>query len=207
MAKKENNYYFDSFAKGIAFANQAAALLQEVFAHFDAANVKAHLNEMHAIEHTADGVKHDMREKLIKEFLPPIEREDIMALSHTIDDVTDAIEDILCGMYMYNITELRADAQAFADVISRCCAAMTDMMAEFPNYKKSAALQDKIVEVNALEEEGDRLYLEALHRLYAEEANPVQIIAWTKLYDRLERVCDGCEDVADLVEQVIMKNS
>lgn len=207
MAKKENNYYFDSFAKGIAFANQAAALLQEVFAHFDAANVKAHLDEMHAIEHTADGVKHDMREKLIKEFLPPIEREDIMALSHTIDDVTDAIEDILCGMYMYNITELRADVPAFADVISRCCAAMTDMMAEFPNYKKSDALEEKIVEVNALEEEGDRLYVHAMHSLYAQEQDAVKIIAWTKLYDRLERVCDCCEDVADLVEQVIMKNS
>ncbi len=207
MAKKENNYYFDSFAKGIAFANQAAALLQDVFAQFDAANVKAHLEEMHAIEHTADGVKHEMRERLIKEFLPPIEREDIMELSHTIDDVTDAIEDILCGMYMYNITELREDARTFADIITRCCAAMTEMMAEFPNYKKSAALQRKIVEINGLEEEGDRLYVEALHRLYAKETDAVKIIAWTKLYDRLEKVCDACEDVADLVEQFIMKNS
>ncbi len=207
MAKKESNYYFDAFAKGIAFANQAAALLQEVFSRFDAANVQGHLDEMHGIEHTADGVKHEMRERLMKEFMPPIEREDVMELSHTIDDVTDAIEDILRGMYMYNITELRDDAQAFADVISRCCIALTDMMAEFPNYKKSATLQSKIVEVNGLEEEGDRLYVEALHNLYAGETNPVKVIAWTKLYDLLEKVCDSCEDVADLVEQVIMKNS
>ncbi len=207
MAKKENNYYFDAFAKGIAFANQAAAMLQEVFADFDAANVKAHLEEMHTIEHTADGVKHEMRERLIKEFLPPIEREDIMALSHTIDNVTDSIEDILCGMYMYNIAELRPEARVFADVISRCCAAMTEMMAEFPNYKKSAAIQNKIVEVNGLEEEGDRIYVEAMHRLYAQEQSAVQIVAWTKLFDRLEKVCDSCEDVADMVEQVILKNS
>ncbi len=207
MAKKENNYYFESFAKGIAFANQAAALLQEVFASFDAKNVKAHLDEMHTIEHTADGVKHEMRERLMKEFLPPIEREDIMELSHTIDDVIDSIEDILCGMYMYNITALRPEARSFADVISRCCAAMTEMMAEFSNYKKSATIQSKIVEVNGLEEEGDRLYVEAMHRLYAQEKDPVQIVAWTKLYGRLEKVCDSCEDVADMVEQVIMKNS
>ncbi len=207
MAKKDNNYYFDSFARGIEFSNRAAKLLQEIFASFDAANVQAHLDEMHTIEHTADSVKHEMRERLMKEFLPPIEREDIMDLSHTIDDVTDSVEDILRGMYMYNITELREDAKVFADVILRCCAAMAEMAAELPNFKKSAAIQSKIVEINALEEDGDRLYVEAMHRLYAEEKDAVKILAWTTMYDRLEKCCDCCEDVADLVEQIIMKNS
>ncbi len=207
MAKKENNYYFESFAKGIDFACKAAAMLQTVFAQFDAASAQAHLDEMHQIEHTADGVKHEMRERLMKEFLPPIEREDIMELSHTIDDVTDAIEDILRGMYMYNITELREDALTFADVIGRCCAAMAEMARELPNFKKSPSIQSKIVEINALEEDGDRLYVEAMHRLYAEEKDAVKILAWTTMYDRLEKCCDCCEDVADMVEQVIMKNS
>ena len=207
MAKKENNYYFDSFAKGISFANDAATLLQECFKNYDAANVKEHLEDMHKIEHTADGVKHEMMERLMKEFIPPIEREDIVELSHIIDDVTDSIEDVLRGMYMYNITSLRPEVKEFTGLISRCCAALKDVAKEMHNFRKSTLMQEKIIEINALEEEGDRLYTEAMRRLYTEEKDPVAILAWTTMYDRLEKCCDGCEDVADMVEQVIMKNS
>ena len=207
MAKKENNYYFEAFAKGIYFANDAATLLKECFVDYDPANVEAHLDEMHKIEHSADGVKHEMMERLVKEFLPPIEREDIVELSRTIDDVTDAIEDVLRGMYMYNIKELRSEVKAFTELISRCCEALKEMAQELPNFRKSTLLQEKIIEINGLEEEGDRLYTEAMRRLYTEEKDPVAILAWTTMYDRFEKCCDGCEDAADMVEQVIMKNS
>lgn len=207
MAKKENNYYFDAFAKGIYYANDAVALLQKCFDDFSPADLKVRLEEMHAIEHTADGVKHDMMEKLVKEFLPPIEREDIVELSHIIDDVTDSIEDLLQGIYMYNITRLRPEVQEFTALIARCCAAMKEMAVELHNFRKSPTLREKIIEINAIEEEGDRLYMEAMHRLYAEEKDSVAILAWTTMYDRFEKCCDSCEDVADMVEQIIMKNS
>ena len=207
MAKKENNYYFDAFAKGIFYANDAAALLQNCFENFDAAGLKAQLDKMHKIEHAADGVKHEMMERLMKEFLPPIEREDIVELSHTIDDVTDAVEDVLLGMYMYNITTFRPEVKEFTRLISRCCAALKDMAQELHTFRKSTLLKEKIVEVNGLEEEGDRLYTEAMHRLYTEEKDAVSILSWTTMYDRLEKCCDSCEHVADMVEQVIMKNS
>ena len=75
------------------------------------------------------------------------------------------------------------------------------------NFRKSAILQEKVIEINALEEEGDRLYMEAMRRLHVEERDPVAVLAWTTMYDRFEKCCDGCEDVADMVEQVVMKNS
>lgn len=207
MAKKENNYYFDAFAKGIYYANDAAALLQNCFDNFDASGLKEKLDEMHQIEHTADGVKHEMMERLMKEFLPPIEREDIVELAHIIDDVTDSVEDVLLGMYMYNITTFRPEVKEFAGIISRSCEALKEMAAQLHNFRKSTVLKGKIVEINGMEEEGDRLYIEAMHRLYAEEKDPVAILAWTTMFDRLEKCCDACEDVADMVEQVIMKNS
>ncbi len=207
MAKKENNYYFDSFAKGIAFANEAASLLQECFKNYNVANVQAHLNDMHKIEHNADTAKHQMMERLMKEFLPPIEREDIVELAHTIDDVTDALEDVLRGMYMYNITSLRPDVKKFTNVIVRSCTVLTDVAAELHNFRKSSVLQSKIIEINALEEECDTLYVEAMRRLYTEGNDAVAIMAWTTMYKRLEKCCDCCEDVADMVEQVVMKNS
>jgi len=207
MAKKDNNYYFDTFEKCISYANEAAILLQCCFEDYDAGKMKLHIEEMHKIEHTADGVKHELMERLMKEFLPPFEREDIVELAHTIDDVVDAVEDVLLGMYMYNITCFRSEVKEFTNLIVRCCAALTQMAKELSNFKKSTVLKEKIVEINGLEEEGDRLYREAIRRLYTEEQNAVAILAWTTMYDRLEKCCDSCEDVADTVEQIIMKNS
>ena len=207
MAKKENNYYFDAFAKGISYANDAAALLENIFEKFDASTIKAQLDKMHTIEHTADGVKHEMMERLVKEFLPPIEREDIVELAHTIDEVTDLIEDVLLRIYMYNVTTLRPDVKDFTKLITRCCADLKEMSLELPNYRKSASLLAKIKDVNTGEEEGDRLYVEATRRLYSEEKDPVTVFAWTNIYDRLEKCCDGCEKVAETVELIILKNS
>lgn len=207
MAKKENNYYYDTFSKCIAYACEAAELLQGCIDNYDAANLKVELEKMHRIEHTADGVKHEMMERLMKEFLPPIEREDIVELTHAIDDVIDSVEDVLVGMYMYNITAFRAEVKEFASVISRCCKAMKEMGAELHNFRKSTTLKEKIVEINALEEEADRLYTEAIHRLYVEEKDAVYILSWTTMYNCLEKCCDNCEDVADMVEQIVMKNS
>lgn len=207
MAKKENNYYYDTFSKCISYTCAAAELLQACVDQYDASDLRLQIDKMHTVEHTADGVKHEMMERLMKEFLPPIEREDIVELAHAIDDVVDCIEDVLRSLYMYNITDLRADAKEFASVISRSCKAMQGMGAELHNFHKSTVLKEKIIEINALEEEADRLYVEAIHNLYTGETDAVYILAWTTMYDCLEKCCDSCEDVADLVEQIIMKNS
>ena len=207
MAKKENNYYFESFIKGMSFASEAAHMLKGSFENFDASGIRTQIVEMHAIEHSADMVKHDMMERLVKEFLPPIEREDIVELAHTIDDVTDCIEDVLQRMYMFNITSLRPDAAKFTDVIADCAEALKDMMCELHNFKKSTVLREKIIQINNLEEAGDRLYSEAMHDLYTNEKDPIAVIAWTAVYERLEKCCDACEHVADKAEQIVLKNS
>ena len=108
---------------------------------------------------------------------------------------------------MYNVTEIRSDVKEFAALITRCCAALLIVSRELYNYRKSTLLMPKIAEVNSLEEEGDRLYAEATHRLYVEETDPVTILVWTNIYDRLEKCCDSCEKVMDMVELVITKNS
>lgn len=207
MKNKEVNYYFESFSKCISYACEAAALLQRCMDNYDASSLRVQADEMHRIEHTADGIKHEMMERLMKEFLPPIEREDIVELSHAIDNVVDSVEDILQALYMYNIASFRPEVKKFAQIISRSCEAMQGMGRELHNFRKPALLKEKVIEINALEEEADRLYVEAIHRLYAEETDAVYILSWTTMYKCLENCCDSCEDVADLVEQIIMKNS
>ena len=81
------------------------------------------------------------------------------------------------------------------------------MINELHNFRKSTLLKEKVIEINAMEEEADRLFNEGLHLLYTKEKDPVYIIAWTTMYKCLEKCCDSCEDVADMVEQIVMKNS
>ncbi len=207
MAKKKDNYYFDTFTKGIFYSNDAAKLLKECLSNYNPAGLHAQIEKMHKIEHAADDLKHEMMEQLMKEFLPPIEREDIVALAHTIDNVTDCIEDVLLRMYMFNIQSLKPEVMTFTDVILRCCDALKEMALELHNFKKPAILKERIIEINHLEEDGDRLYTEAMRRLYTEEKDPVAITAWTTMFERFEKCCDCCEDVADMVEQIIMKNN
>ncbi len=162
---------------------------------------------MHNIEHTADIAKHDLLARLVKEFLPPIEREDIISLSQKIDDVTDAIEDVLLCIDMFNVQTIRPEILKFTDTIVDCCKSMDTALVEFQSFKKSKKLHAEIVEINRLEEEGDALYVNGVRNLYKTVKDPVELMVWTEVYRRLEKCCDACEDVANDIESIVMKNS
>lgn len=205
MARKGNNY-FDIFVKLVDYSCEAARLLIKVMSNYRPEELEERMIEMHEIEHTADIEKHKMMEMLAKEFITPIEREDIMELAHQIDDVTDAIEDVLMRLYMFNITVIRKDALDVALVIEQCCEELRRALEEFGNFRKSRTLHKHIVEVNRLEEVGDRLYTEATRRLYVSEMDPITVSAWTHVFHIMEKACDSCEDVSDVIEKVLMSN-
>lgn len=207
MANRKGNNYFEMMAELVTYSSEAASLLNEILMDFDAAQLENKLEKMHEIEHTADLKKHDMMNKLVKEFITPIERGDIIELSHQIDNVTDAVEDVLVRLYMFNITELRPEALEFCNIIIESCTKLKKLMDEFHNYKKSTVIHDLIIDINALEEEGDRLYTRSMRNLFTTSTNPVEIITWKDNFYFFEKCCDACESVADVVECVIMKNS
>ncbi len=207
MNRSDKNFYFDAFCKGIGSANQAIAMVQTCFSRFDAAALSSYLEQVHKIEHEADEAQQKMMNQLAKEFLPPIEREDIVQLGHAIDNVVNAIEDILRGLYMYDVQQLRPEAISFVDLIAQCCNGLIAVGREFPNFRRSSALPGKLAEIKRIEEEADRLYVTAVHRLYQQENDAIQVMAWTILFDRLEKCCDCCEELAHLMEQVVLKNS
>lgn len=207
-AKKAGNDYFEMFVGLSNYCCRAAVCLHDSLTNFEPDKLPETMDAMHEIEHTADLAKHDVMEKLIKEFLPPIEREDIIALTQMIDDVTDSIEDVLLKMYMYNIRAVREDALLFTKTILDCCRALMVAMEDFKNYKHSERVRESIIEINRLEEIGDKLYTEAVRKLYVEpEHDPVEVYAWTIAFSRLERCCDACEEASNLLETIIMKNS
>ena len=162
---------------------------------------------MHAIEHEADMLKHDMMERLGREFMTPIELEDLVALSQELDNVVDCIDDVMQRVYIHNITAMRDDVGEFTALLVRCVEALCGAVGELSNFRKSETIRPAIVDVNSLESEADALYLKAMRRLYTTERDPITVLSWTHLYEGLENCFDACEHASDVIESVIMKNS
>ena len=207
MAKKQDAYYFDNFVACAEESCHAAHLLRDVLGNFKQEELSAKLDAMHEIENRADGKKHEVMDRLAKEFIPPIEREDIIELCQHLDDLTDKIEDVLLRVYMNNVTEMEEDAVEMTDIIIRCCEAVKELLKEFADFKHSKKLKEQIIRINDLEEEADRLYMSSMRKLHTETTEPLHIIAWREIYSYLEHCADACEHAADVVESVVMKNS
>ncbi|MDD2427688.1 MAG: DUF47 family protein [Eubacteriales bacterium] len=186
---------------------QAANFLEEILLEYDHASLPESLVEMHDIEHTADLMLHDLNHKLARGYTRQVKKEDVSDIAYLIDEVTDKTEDILMRFDMFNVHKLRSEAVEFAKLISRGSVTQANMIKEFRNFKTSLRVRESIVEINNIEEEGDRLYARSVRRLYRESNDPVEIIAWTEIFYRFERCCDSFEDVAQHVESIIIKNT
>ena len=204
---KKNYDYFDGFIENAAYGCECVKALRASLTPYSLETLPEKVIEIHKIEHGADGSKHEMMSHLLKDFLPPIEREDIVQLAQEIDSVTDSIEDIIIQLDMFQVKELHPDFQPFLDVIEQCCIDVHESLKEFKNYKKSSTLKEKLIELNMLEEKGDSIYHDAIKNLYKNESDPVKLLIWTEIFRRCEKCCDACEDVADTIESVVLKNS
>ncbi|MFU0827204.1 MAG: Pit accessory protein [Lachnoclostridium sp.] len=205
-SKKEYNY-FEAIASLSEFSLKSAEILNKTLREFNVKEMSEKIREMHNIEHSADIAKHDLLNRLVKEFLPPIEREDIISLSQKIDDVTDAIEDVLIYIDMFNVKNIRTEILDFTEMIVDCCNSMKVALDEFEYFKKSKRLHSEIIEINRLEEEADALYINGVRNLYKTTKDPIELMVWTEIYGKLEKCCDACEDVANDIESIVMKNS
>ncbi|MDL2236556.1 DUF47 family protein [Christensenellaceae bacterium OttesenSCG-928-K19] len=207
MARKQNYDYYAGFTKLAEYSCMAAKIVDDTLHSFNKEALSEKLEAIHKIEHSADEQKHELMKALAREFLPPIEIEDIAEIAQLLDEVVDSVEDILIKLYAYNIKTIRPDALEFSDIISKCCATLKKLMEQFSNFKKSATLGTYIVEINELEGHGDTLYTRAMHALHVTSNDPVEILTWSRMLDCLEGCCDAMEDVADAVENIVMKNT
>ena len=208
MANKKQERYYQIFVEMSTISSDAARLLYEILRNFDPGQVEDYIKKMHAIEHSGDVARHSMVKLLAKEFITPIEREDIMELSMSIDQVTDKIEDVLQKMYMYNIKTIRKDAIDTAEILIECTDSVKKALEEFHNFKKSKTIGDQLIEINRLEEVGDKLYMENTRGVFTDpDISSLESFAWSHIFHYMEDVFDACEDTADVIEDVIMKNS
>ena len=207
MANKADKFYFDNFVEAADCACKAADYLCQCLNAYNPDDIKAMIEKMHTIEHAADMKKHEMSAALAKAFVTPIDREDLAMLSQNIDEVVDVIEEVLQRFFVDQIRTIPADALVFAKKLCDCCELMKQMLMEFVHFKKPEKLHKMIVDLNHMEEECDRLYLEATLNVRKNGGDVLDIIAWREIYNRMEECSDACEHVGDCVETVVMKNT
>ena len=150
MSKKQDDYYFDNFIKCAEYSCKEAYLLKEILTKFQPEEISKRMEEVHEIERQADSQRHEITDKLAKAFITPIEREDIIALSHHIDDVTDKIEEVLIRVYINHVQEMRPEVFAMLDVVIECCEELQNLLKEFKNFKHSKELKKSIIRLNKI---------------------------------------------------------
>lgn len=206
MAKKTNEYFL-LIEQQAAICVEAAALLENILTEYSAAGMAVRRVEMHAVERRADGICHDIRNRLSAAFITPINQEDILHLAQLLDDVTDALDEVALECYMFRLAELPAGAPAFAGLTRRCVGKLCEAAIELRNFRSSGRLRALLAEVNTLEEQADDAYATAIHDLFAEDAAPRTLIAGKAIFDCMEACCDLCGHAADVMDQIIIKNT
>ena len=183
MGLKSKFNYFDAFEEQVDLACQEAELLVEAIDNFTTSeDLLPVVERAHAIENTGDDVSHKIYSALAVDFITPIEREDIIAMTQNLDDVIDYMESTVQRFYMLNVSSMHPRAGEFAQLLRKGCYALKDAMHDFRDFKKSKNLQKLIISVGDVEEEADRLFFLVMHDLYTDGAyDPVSIFVWDKL--------------------------
>ena len=206
MAKK-NNDYFSLIKSQTEYCVKASDLLENILTTFDAKNVSTYKADMHKIEHDADEIHHDILQKLSVEFITPIDQEDILHLVQIIDDITDALDEVMMDVYMYHVDNVLPRSGEFVRIVNRCVHALDEAAAELRNFKKPEKLHGLLVKVNDIEIESDNIYTEVIYDLFGSDVDARRLFAAREIYEGLEDCCDLCEHAADVIEQVIIKNT
>ena len=180
-------------------------MLEELMVNYVSVNDK--IKQIEEIEHECDQNVHNILKQLNKSFITPIDREDIHAIAKEMDNITDAIESTAHRFRMFNVNSIKEDAKKVASLIVQCTKELTGVMEEMKNMKTSTELEKKIIEVNRIENVGDEIYRDAIAQLFVAEKDAIEVVKWKEIYEYLENTLDACEDVANLVEGVVMKHA
>ena len=176
-------------------------LLEEMFAPEHPAWEKA--DDIKEIEHKCDALTHEIIQRLNRTFVTPLDREDIFNLARSLDDVMDAIDAVAGVVRLYKLTSVRIGARELARIITASADQVRLAIGAMEQHK---GLMPHAIEVNRLENEADRVHNQAVSKLFEDEKDPIEIMKWKETFDFLEDASDRCEDVANVIEGVMVKH-
>jgi hypothetical protein len=160
-------------------------------------------DEIKEVEHKCDFLTHEIIQRLHRTFVTPLDREDIHELARSLDDVMDAIDASAAVVRLYQIERVRPDARELARLVR---VSADQLVIALQALERRQGVAEPAVEINRLENEADRAHQIALRRLFEEERDPIAIIKWKEILDFLEDATDRCEDVANVLESVVVKH-
>jgi hypothetical protein len=159
------------------------------------------------IEHQADNLTHKCIEEINKTFITPIDRVDIHSLIKRLDDIVDSVDACASRIMLYEITEMRPEAMQLAEVLVKAAHEIEVALKGLRNLKNAPVIEEKLIAIHQLENDGDTILRAALMRLFKEEDSAIQVIKWKEIFERLEKATDRCEDVANIIEKIVIEAS
>lgn len=194
--------FFDLFDQLSIRLKNSAALLKELF------NEPKRLEELttkiKAEEHAADALTYDIMQRIDRSFVTPLDREDIHLLANRLDNVVDLMDGTARRASMFQIKERREAANELTQVLVECAEAIS---LGVKDVRTPTAVHKSSRHVKELEEKADAIYSKAIAALFAGSPDPIEVIKWKEIYDNLEHAVDECEDVANVLESISLKNS
>ncbi|MDY2680760.1 MAG: DUF47 family protein [Lentihominibacter sp.] len=202
VKKKENEFYLllEEFAGKIVKAGEA---FYDLVSNYE--DIENKVADVKTLETECDMQAHKILTALNASFITPFDREDIYSITKEMDDIVDSIEEVANRFIVFDVNKLKPESFAMATYIMQAIRELEVMFKHLPEAQKNSIVREQIIEVNRIENDGDVLYRDALKKLFREEKDPIELIKWKHLYEQLETSLDSCENVANIVEGVIMK--
>ncbi len=194
--------FFEMFISMAQNAHEGSRLLTEMMG--TEADLPNLAESIKSLEHKGDRMTHDLITKLNRTFVVPIDREDIYRLSSCIDDIMDLIESVARRMVLFKVGKPSEPAVRLAQLLHRGTAEVVAALSELKNGMK---VVEHCIEINRLEDEADHVYHLVLGELFETEKDPIALIKWKEIYETLETSVDKCEDVANVIESIVVKNA
>jgi predicted phosphate transport protein (TIGR00153 family) len=210
LLPREGNFFemFNAHAAHTVEASRAFALL--VANYSDMSLREKYNSEVDSAEHAADRVTKEVNRMLHKTFITPIDREQILSLINTMDDVADLFQDTAETMSLYDVRNVNEDMQRLTDLSVKCCERLKHVVSLLPkigNAETADAALRTCDEIDLLESDADRVMRAAMSRLFREEEDVREVLKLKEIYQLLETITDKCEDVANQIEGIVLENS
>ena len=200
-----NYRFYDLFEKAAHNLVVASEALTDFLDHFE--NIEMKTSHIRDLEHEGDDVTHELYLQLHQTFVTPLDREDIAALAQRMDDVMDFIEGAATAIKIYGITQPTTAARSLADVIRLQCLQIERAISNLRKGSNLRKIQEQLVEIHRLENEADTQFLNASAQLFQNETSAADIIKWRDIYDQLEAATDSAEQVAHVLEGIVLKHA
>ncbi len=204
LMPRETNF-FDYFERHAATTVRGCRELLDLAT--TGGDFEARAKRIKDLEHEADLITHDCMEALHKTFITPIDRDSIHTLISRMDDIMDFVDTVSDQCVLYNIERMTPDARELAEVLVESTLQLEGAVKGLRDMKNASAISERCIDVNRLENRGDEILRKAVARLFDEEKDPISIIKWKEIYENLETATDRCEDVANILEGIVLENA